>query len=453
MSFEFRLPDIGEGVVEGEIVKWLVKEGDVLGEDQPMVEVMTDKATVEIPTPKAGRVEKLHVAEGKICKVGQVMISIATGAHAPAPSPSAAPAAAVPSGNGNGNGSAGNAHAAAPIAAPIPPLVTASARPAAAAAPMATSAREVLATPAVRKLARDLGVDLRGVRPTGPRGRVTIEDVRGGSSGGAPTIAPAAGWQPPPAPAPRAPAGPDEPEERTPLRGLRRAIAQNMALSKQRAAHFTYVEECDMTEMVALRKRAAAHLQSRASGATAEAQGVKLSYLPFIVKAVVAGLKKYPMMNATLDDAAGEIVWKRYYHVGVAAATEQGLMVPVVRHADRLSIVEIAREIDRVSAAARAGKAKREEVTGSTFTISSLGVLGGVLATPIINYPEVAILGVHKIKRTPTFDDAGNVVGRDLMNLSVSIDHRVVDGYEGALFLQEVVRLLADPAMMMLEGA
>jgi pyruvate dehydrogenase E2 component (dihydrolipoamide acetyltransferase) len=447
MSFEFRLPDIGEGVVDGEIVRWLVREGDTLREDQPMVEVMTDKATVEIPSPKGGKVAKIHVGEGKICKVGQVMITLDDPAGASA---------------GNGNGGAAH-HGAAPIAAPIPPVVTAPKAPApvaaavAPAAPVAPaaapapsgSAREVLATPAIRKLARELGVDLTGVTPTGPNGRVSTEDVRaaagqpqaearGGTALSAPAASPAIVAPPLVAPAQ------GEIQERIPLRGLRRAIAQNMALSKQRAAHFTYVEECDMTALVALRKRAAK---------AGEAAGVKLSYLPFIVKAVVAGLKKFPMMNATLDDAAGEIIYKRYYHVGVATATEQGLMVPVVRDADRRSIFDIAREIERVSAAARTGKAKREEVTGSTFTISSLGALGGVLATPIINYPEVAIMGVHKIKRTPVFDDAGEIVARDLMNLSVSIDHRVVDGYEGAMFLQEVVRLLGDPAMMMLELA
>jgi pyruvate dehydrogenase E2 component (dihydrolipoamide acetyltransferase) len=222
---------------------------------------------------------------------------------------------------------------------------------------------------------------------------------------------------------------------------VRKKIAENMHRSRQTAAHFTYVEECDVTELSALRKRAKAR---------AEERGVKLSFLPFIVKAVCAGLKKYPIVNSTLDEQAQEIVLRKRYHVGVAAASEAGLIVPVLKDADQKSLFQIATELDQLSEKAKTGRATREELTGSTFTISSLGALGGVLATPIINFPEVAVLGVHKIKPTPVVRD-GQIVVRDVMNLSISLDHRVVDGYEGAQFLAHVVELLQDPTLMFME--
>ncbi|MGZ3425777.1 MAG: dihydrolipoamide acetyltransferase family protein, partial [Polyangia bacterium] len=230
-------------------------------------------------------------------------------------------------------------------------------------------------------------------------------------------------------------------EERIAFRGVRKAIAANLSRSKLTAAHFTYVEEVDLTDLVALRARAKAK---------AEERGVKLSYLPFIVKAVVAGLKKFPIVNATLDEAAGEIVLRKQYHIGIAAATDNGLTVPVVKDADQKSIFQLAKEIEDVTARAKTGRASRDELTGSTFTISSLGQLGGLLATPIINFPEVAVLGVHKIKQAPVVRD-GQIVIRDVGNFSISLDHRIVDGYEGALFLQHVLSLLADPTMLFME--
>jgi pyruvate dehydrogenase E2 component (dihydrolipoamide acetyltransferase) len=437
MAFEFKLPDIGEGVVEGEIVRWLVKEGDRIAEDQPMVEVMTDKATVEIPSPKAGIVTKILVGEGKICKVGQSMLSIdETGSNGKSAHP---PVAAARS-------HAPVAAAAGGTSAMHVQVAQAPAR--AAAPPPSAHAGKVLATPATRKLARDLGVDLSIVRGTGPGGRVTAEDVRGHLGGGTTAI--------PTTPAPNAslPNGElhhgartliDVPavigDRRVPLRGLRKKIAENMALATRTAAHFTYVEEADVTDLVAVRERAFARATER---------GVKLTFLPFIVKAVVAGLKKFPMVNSVLDETKQEIVYRGNYHIGVATATKDGLIVPVVRDADKRSIFDIAIEIERLSRATREGKAKRDELTGSTFTISSLGALGGVMATPIINYPEVAILGVHKFIEQPRVVDK-QIVVRTVGNLSVSFDHRVVDGYEGALFLQEVVKYLADPTLMFLE--
>ena len=436
MAFNFFMPDIGEGVVEGEIVAWKVKEGDKVKLDQPIVEVMTDKATVELPSPRAGTIAKINYKDGQICPVGQVLVVIEEAGDGAAAKPAAAPATATK-----------------PAAATKP---TAS-RPQAASAPViqvvdATASRaRVLATPSTRRIARQLGVELGQVRPTGKHGRVTTDDVRGHGGNGAQANgsavkrdAPAA----PPVPVAR-PAASHAPisiastgnEERIPLRGVRKKIAESMARAVHTAAHFTYVEEIDMTELVALRERAKARAGER---------GVKLTYLPFIVKAVVSGLKKWPQLNASLDEATQEIVRKKYYHIGIAAQGPQGLAVSVVRDADHRSIFDLAREIDRLGEAVRTGAATRDELTGSTFTVSSLGKLGGVLATPIVNFPEVAILGVHKIEERPAVRH-GQIVARHLMNLSISVDHRLADGWDGAMFLQEVKALLEDPTTMFME--
>ncbi len=460
MALEFRLPDIGEGVVEGEIVRWLVKEGDVLREDQPMVEVMTDKATVEIPTPKAGRVDRIMVESGKICAVGQVMIVIATDGG----SGTAVGRASSPASSASLQTQAGETPAplkSSPQHSPqsssqsssqlSPPASAAPAAAPPAARPEPVEGRKVLATPATRQMARSIGVDIRAIAGSGPGGRVTRADVtaaaqRGPSRAAAPS--PAA------APAPSAPAAAAAPpvavasspgDERIPFRGVRKKIADNMLRAKHSAAHFTYVEECDVTELVKVRGRA----QKRAAE-----RGVKLSFLPFIIKAVVSGLKKYPIVNATLDTAREEIVLRKSYHIGVATATESGLIVPVLKDADKLSLFQLAERIEPLSERARTGKASRDELIGSTFTISSLGKMGGVLATPIINYPEVAILGVHKIKETPvvrTVQNEKQIVIGQVMNLSISLDHRIVDGYEGAKFLQHVVSLLEDPTLLFME--
>jgi pyruvate dehydrogenase E2 component (dihydrolipoamide acetyltransferase) len=286
----------------------------------------------------------------------------------------------------------------------------------------------VLATPATRKLARDLGVDIRGIFGTGAAGRITSDDVRKhqpGARGAAPAAPPIA----------REPG-----DVAIPFRGLRRRIAENMARSKHTAAHFLYVEEVDCTALVALRETLNARSQS----------GIKLSFLPFIVKATAYALRKFPQLNAALDEAAGEIVQRKHVNMGLATATDAGLIVPVVRDADTRSVAELAAEINRLAEATRANKVAREDLLGSTFTITSLGALGGVLAAPIINHPEVAILGVHKIKQAPVVVD-GQIAIREMANFSVSLDHRVVDGYEGAQFLQHVIGLLSDPTLMFLE--
>ena len=416
MAFEFKLPDIGEGVHEGEILKWLVKEGDVVKEDQPLVEIMTDKVNAAIPSPRAGRILKRFGKEGEVIKVGSVLLVIGeAGESAPvAPSAPAAHAAAPPQlERGVGMG----------------------------AAPAATAGK-AQATPAVRKLAREFGVNIDALPGTGPGGRVTEADVRAAKAGGA-YVAPTRIAAPEIPPAHRAGAAPLAPtvipagerEERIPLRGLRKRIAEHMHEARSHAAHFTYVEEADMSEIVALRERAKK---------VAEARGVKLTFLPFILKAVTHAMKDHPMLNASLDEAKGEIVVKRYYNLGIATNTDQGLIVPVIRDADRKSILELAREVEALAEKARTNKLTLQDVQGSTFTITSVGKLGGVMSTPIVNYPEVAILGVNKIeKRAVVRDD--KVVIRDMMNLSISLDHRVVDGYVGAVFLADVIKYLEDP--------
>ncbi|HEV8325340.1 MAG TPA: dihydrolipoamide acetyltransferase family protein [Myxococcota bacterium] len=469
MAFEFRLPDIGEGVVEGEIVRWLVKEGDTVREDQPLVEVMTDKATVEIPSPVAGRITTIPWKQGQVVPVEAVLVVIEpTGA---VPTNLAAQGAAHAAKHG-GNGAPGAAKASEGGAAGAPPGAEALVET------VDETPRQVLAAPAVRKLAREMGVELWRVRGSGPGGRVRKPDVQAymdarrarpglATAATAAAGAPAAGRSGADAlgaerqltPAPAEPAEIDAPpaaprgalvqaghvEERLPLRGLRKRIAEAMARSKRTAAHFTYVDEVDVTGLVALRDQA---------HAAAEAEGVKLTYLPFIVKACVAGLKRFPMLNASLDDEAQEIVLKRYYNVGVAVSLgDEGLIVPNVKDADRKSYFELAREIADLGERARAGKARVEDLQRGTFTITSLGKLGGLFATPIINHPEVAIMGVHKIARRPMCMPDGTIAAREMMWLSCSFDHRVVDGATGAAFVAYVKDLLEDPTRLLLAAA
>jgi pyruvate dehydrogenase E2 component (dihydrolipoamide acetyltransferase) len=438
MTYEFKLPDIGEGVVEGEVVRWLVKEGDPLREDQPMVEIMTDKATVEIPAPRAGRVGKRMYAEGQLCPVGKVLITIETdGAGVSAPATATATPATPTDGTASGAKAPGTAPTTGDAGAPATHAAgkTNGAR--------AADQRAVLATPATRKLARDIGVDLHDVAGTGPAGRITSDDVREyqASVGSA---APSARTGATAAVVPLHTPVRESADVRLPFRGVRKKIAENLVRSKHTAAHYTYVEEVDCTDLVTLRRRANERLAER---------GVKLSFLPFVIKATVAALQRFPQLNATLDEAAGEIVQRRSYHIGLATATEAGLIVPVVRDADRRSLVDLAQEIDRLAEVTRTGRATRDELVGSTFTITSPGALGGVLATPIINFPEVAILGVHKIAKRPAVSASGTeVVIRDLMNLSISVDHRVVDGLDAARFVAEIKGSLETPGLLFLES-
>ena len=428
--WEFKLPDIGEGITEGEIVQWLVSPGQTVTEDQPMVEVMTDKATVTITAPRAGTVLETRGRVGEIVQVHAVLLVFELDGAAP-------PAREA---NGHAPRGADDVGPAATAVGDIKETLPGMAAMSAGAAPRAYFNEKPLATPATRKLARDMNVDLRQVPPSGPQGRVTKKDVEGFPR--APRVEPAQQPSATRAPAPSAvAAGPLE--TRVPLAGLRRRIAQHMAQSTRTAAHFTFVEECDVTELKAMR--------ARLRGA-AEAEGVKLSFLPFLVKAVVAALKKHPMLNTSLDETTNEIVFRKYFHIGIATATDAGLIVPVVRDADRRTLLDIAREIERLASDARAGKSKLEDVHGSTFTITSLGTQGGLFATPIVNYPEVAILGVHQMKQKPVVRNGEIVVG-DVMLLSLSFDHRVVDGHVGAAFAYDVIRYLESPDLLLLEMA
>jgi pyruvate/2-oxoglutarate dehydrogenase complex dihydrolipoamide acyltransferase (E2) component len=440
--FVFKLPDLGEGTVDAEIVSWCVQPGEDIAEDQPLVEMMTEKATVEVPAPVSGRVVSLTGKPGDRIPVGSELVVFETDVAAAATSPTSREAA-LPTG-----------HTTAPRdtaprdTAPRETATreTATAMPARgapdAAARAAAPNGRVLTSPAIRRRAHEAGIDLKAVPGTGPNGRISRADLQAylDERSAAPqrrvaaSAAPAAVTVVPPS------------AEVTEIKviGLRRVIAERMSESARTIPHFSYVEEVDVTELVRLRDRMAKHV---------EKHGVKLSYLPFLVKGVIAGLRAHPWMNATMDDAAGELVVHRDYNIGIATAAPEGLLVPVVRNADRKSVAQLAKEIQELAERARAGKATLADLSGGTFTITSLGALGGVLATPILNYPEVSILGVHRIVKRPVYNGEGAVVPAQLMNLSVSLDHRVLDGIVGAQFLAVVKSYLEDPHQLFAELA
>jgi pyruvate dehydrogenase E2 component (dihydrolipoamide acetyltransferase) len=410
-QFEFKLPDIGEGVVEGEIVKWLVKPGDEITEDQPLVEVMTDKATVTIPSPKRGKVVKTFGGEGEIAKVHQTLVLLeidgaATAQAAPTlpaeqagqPAPLQTAHAPMPGANGNGE------------------------------------ERRVLATPVTRKMAREMGVDLARLQGSGPQGRVMKADVlahaelRHGPGAAAPPPQTAA-------------------DEVRPLRGLRKSIAKTMAQSHAHVVPFTFVEECDTAALTSLREKINAQLSREGQA--------KLSYLPFIAKALVRAFRKYPDLNALMDEEKQALIVKRAVNLGFGAATDAGLTVFVVHDAADKSVRQIGAEIDRLAKAARENKLQLHDLQGSTFTITSLGKDGGLMATPVVKHPEVAILGVHKIKEwakpVRRADGGMGIEIAEHMNLSCSFDHRVIDGHVGAAFLYEVIAGLEAPERLLVD--
>jgi pyruvate dehydrogenase E2 component (dihydrolipoamide acetyltransferase) len=467
MAYQLLLPDIGEGVVEAEILRWFVQPGDAVAEDQPLVEVMTDKATVTIPSPRRGTVLRLMWKVGDVARVHEPLAELELEAVAVA-------ARGPPADQGPGAPATSPVRAAiaaaAGAASELATGETARAAGGAAGGAEPQRPRRSLAAPAVRALARELGIDLDAVAGTGPGGRVTKEDLRARSrvdgrpppgspasaATGAPATAASAGTASaaPPATgasggaarAPRAPEGtvvktPHGDVEVVPVRGLRRRIAEKMARAKRTAAHFTFVEQVDATELVRVKER---------MGMGAAAEGVKVTFLPFVVKAAVAALRRFPELNAAFDEEKGEIHRKRWYDIGVATATDEGLAVPVLRRADQRSILDLAREIERLSADARAGRLRPEDVGGSTFTITSLGALGGLFATPVLNHPEVGILGIHRIRPAPVVRE-GAVVVRDVMHVSVTSDHRVVDGHQAAAFAYEVIRYLEDPNLLFMQ--
>lgn len=429
---QFKLPELGEGVHEGELVKWRVKPGESVKYDQPICEVMTDKATIEIPSAFQGKVAELHVKEGEMVKVGQLMLSFegaakaeaaAPAAHAPTPA-APAPAAAAPK--------AGNGHAAPTAPAPM------------AAAGDLHPATRALAAPSTRRFAREAGVDLGTVHGSGPHGRVMREDVER-AVGGAGAVS--AGVARPAFRAPAKPLAPGAGEERVPLKGLRKKIAEKMRESKDHAAHFTYVEEADATELVKLRAAA------KDIGAK---QGIKVTFLPFVMKAMVAALKQFPILNSSLDEASQEIVFKHYYNIGLSIQTEDGLTAPNVKNVDQKSILQLAHEIQDLVDRARAKKLTREDFEGGTITLTNAGSIGGLFATPVIQYPEVAILGFNKIFRKPvvvTEGGAEKIAIRDWTYFSISLDHRVVDGAIGAEYMKLFIKTIENPSLMLLENA
>ena len=444
--FDFKLPDIGEGVMEGEIVKWLVQPGDAVIADQPMVEVMTDKATVTITSPKPGKVLELGASEGAVIPVHSTLVVLELG-NGQAASSGAEPAPASSDDDGPAATAVGDIREELPGTGLMKPQ--AAPTPAPAPAVGGHYDERPLATPATRKLARDLGVDLRTVPPTGNHGRVTKDDVRRAAAPAAsaettsPAAASSAAVARPPAAVPLGAPAAGEQETRKPLAGVRKRIFEAMARSKHTAAHFTFVEECRVDRLKEVRNR----LRPAAQEA-----GVKLTYLPFIVKATTIALRKHPVLNTAYDEATREVVQRHYTNIGIASATEAGLMVPVVKGADRLSLLDIAREIQRLSEATKSGRVSPDDLRGSTFTITSLGRQGGLLATPILNMPEVGILGVHQIKERPVVENGQIVVG-NVMLLSLSFDHRLIDGHIGAAFAYDIIALLEEPDRLLLEMA
>ncbi|MEJ1968726.1 MAG: dihydrolipoamide acetyltransferase family protein [Rhizomicrobium sp.] len=419
--FVFKLPDVGEGTAEAEIVAWHVKVGDLIHEDQNMVDVMTDKATVEMTSPVTGKVLALHGEPGQMAPVGSPLVELevegagnakADAAPKPAPpKPAATPKAEAPP--------------KTETAPPAPPA------PVAVRAPLRPEGEKPLASPAVRQRAHDRGIELQFVPGTGPGGRITHEDLdsyiasdgRNARGNGGTSYTQRDGI------------------EEVKVIGLRRRIAESMQNAKRRIPHFAYVEEIDMTELEDLR----VHLN-----ATRRTEQPKLNVLPFLMRALVKTLPQYPQINARFDDEAGVVHRHAAVHIGIATQTANGLIVPVVRHAEARDIWDAALEVSRVAAAARDNKAGKDDLSGSTITITSLGALGGVATTPVINYPEVAIIGPNAIIERPVVR-GGQIVVRKMMNLSSSFDHRVVDGYDAAAFIQKIKALLEHPATLFME--
>jgi 2-oxoisovalerate dehydrogenase E2 component (dihydrolipoyl transacylase) len=420
-----KVPDIGEGIAEVELVAWHVKPGDVVAEDQALADVMTDKATVEIPSPKAGTVVALGGEVGQMLAVGSELLRIGMpGAAEPAQAPAQAPEKPARP-RATAEQAAGPAQASAP-AAPASPK-------AAGAAPRARP----IASPAVRARAWELGIELASVAGTGPAGRITQADLDA-----QPARAAARAIAPPPSPAPRA-AAPSSADTTREIRiiGLRRRIALKMQESKRRIPHFTYVEECDVGELEALRARLNAQWRG---------QRVHLTLLPFLIRAIVHALRAHPDLNARFDDETGVLSVHDAAHVGIATQTDAGLMVPVLRDARAHDLWSSALEVTRLADGARGGTLTRGELSGSTITLTSLGKLGGIVSTPVINHPEVAIVGVNRIVVRPVVRD-GAFVARPLMNLSSSFDHRVVDGARAAAFVQTLREALEHPATLFVE--
>ncbi|MEB7450150.1 2-oxo acid dehydrogenase subunit E2 [Staphylococcus chromogenes] len=429
MAFEFKLPDIGEGIHEGEIVKWFVKAGDKIEEDDVLCEVQNDKSVVEIPSPVAGTIEDVLVEEGKVAVVGDTIVKID------------APDAEEMQFKGGHDDESSNdskeevkeeAKEEAPQQAPANEDVDEN--------------KKVKAMPSVRKYARDNNVNIKAVNGTGKNGRITKEDVDAYLNGGgqaatteetASTPAESTQETAPTA----APAG-DFPETTEKIPAMRKAIAKAMVNSKHTAPHVTLMDEIDVQELWDHRKK---------FKEIAAEQGTKLTFLPYVVKALVSALKKYPALNTSFNEEAGEVVHKHYWNIGIAADTERGLLVPVVKHADRKSIFQISDEINELAVKARDGKLTSEEMKGATCTISNIGSAGGQWFTPVINHPEVAILGIGRIAQKPIVKD-GEIIAAPVLSLSLSFDHRQIDGATGQNAMNHIKRLLNNPELLLMEG-
>jgi pyruvate dehydrogenase E2 component (dihydrolipoamide acetyltransferase)/2-oxoisovalerate dehydrogenase E2 component (dihydrolipoyl transacylase) len=411
---DFQVPELGEGVYEAELVSWLVKPGDIVKRGQALMEVMTDKATMEVPSRFAGRIAELRAEPGQQIKVGQVVLTFEEDKDMQ--KQGGTQTRSRPDKETEGNGQ------------PQQKQQVKRAKPSIRSSPGVA----LRAAPSVRQLARKLGIDLGGVRGSGPEGRIIIGD-----------LSQLVHSRPQEKQLPRAEPKVDygKPGTRIKLIGLRRKIAEHMALSKRTIPHYSYMDECDVTELVRTRD---------SLKETYAAAGVKLTYLAFIVKAAVGALKEIPLVNAWMEEDKGEIVLHDRYDIGIAVATPQGLIVPVVRGADKKSLGEIAHEIERLSSDARAGKPKLEDLRGSTFTVTSVGNIGGLISTPVINHPEVGILGIGKIVKRPMYDPAMNIRPADILYLSLSFDHRVVDGAVGAVFGNALCRRLTNPLPLVL---
>ncbi len=436
MAFEFKFPDIGEGLTEGEIVRWLVKEGDEIKEGQPLVEVETDKALAEIPAPRTGVILKILAKEKEVVKVGQVIVVIGEKGETLAAAPPKPSVGVVGELEEAPEEAPAPAEKALPRKAPeeVPSRAKVE-KEAVQQAPARPIGERALATPAVRALARELGVDINRIQGSGSEGRVLEKDVRQAAEA---KVKPA-----------------EEVKEvkkarkydlygsieRIPLRGVRRSIAKAMVKSKYTAPHVTAMDDADITELWQIREK---------EKKVAESKGIKLTILPFIIKAVVTGLTDHPYLNATLDDENEEILLKKYINIGLATDTPEGLMVPVVKLAKEKSIFELAQELTQLTEKARNRTIDLADLKGGTFTITNYGAVRGTYGTPIINYPEVAILGVGKIQDRPVIRDE-KVVVRKILPLSISFDHRVVDGAEAARFLDTIIRRLEDPDLILLE--
>jgi pyruvate dehydrogenase E2 component (dihydrolipoamide acetyltransferase) len=432
VAFEFKLPDIGEGIHEGEIAKWFVKPGDEVKEDDVLCEVQNDKAVVEIPSQVDGTVKEIHVDEGETTTVGTVIITIDDGSEDSGESEAKEEPKEEPKDEKKDDSKE----------------EAKSEEPAAQDDTDADDDTRVIAMPSVRKFARDNDVDIRKVQGSGKNGRINKEDVESFMNGGQAEAAQdtadeakeeaATETKQQAAPA----AGEAYPETREKMSGIRKAISKAMVNSKHTAPHVTLMDEVDVSELVAHRKK---------FKAVAAEQDIKLTYLPYVVKALVSTLKKYPVLNTSIDDETDEIIQKHYYNIGIAADTEKGLMVPVVKDADRKAVFSISSEINELAVKARDGKLSGEEMKGASTTITNIGSAGGQWFTPVINHPEVAILGIGRIAEKPVVRD-GEVVVAPVLAISLSFDHRIIDGATAQHAMNNIKRLLNDPQLIMMEA-